>query len=392
MDKTKIISIVFLIIVLLLGVVAVMFYLENTNLGKANKALLKEKDSLTAQNDNLREANDRYAREKQTYEEKLQTINSQLASIEKERDEWKKKFDDVSREREALIEKLKEKPKVEITQQHPTSSAVSSTTAPASEEYWADFVKIKAALEVKVEDLNKQLNDTKLKLSEMEKNNKELSLKLDGLTQEKTRLDNEITIKERTLRVMSRDLVGEREARKIAMEELNKLRGENVSLKKELVVLTKEKVVLQTNIMEVAEKKNTLERKISNVEDVMKEKSLELEELQKELTTTIKSDTGIPSRETASVELPPIVVKSGTAGPTGLKGEILAVNPQEKFVVINIGESLGIGPGAELKVLRKNKEIGRIQVIETRKDISAADIKSITPGASIREGDLVITR
>ncbi len=389
MDKAKIIPIVFLIIVLLLGGVAVMFYSENAKLAVANKKLVREKGDLAAERGSLRDANNRYEREKQSYEERIQSISSQLTSIEKERDEWKKKFEDISREREALVEKLKEKPKVEVVQQ--SAVPATSSASAVSDEYWADFVKVKAALEVKVEDLTKQLNETKLQLSTMEKNNKELSLKIDELSQEKSRIEKEMEIKERTMRIVSRDLVSEREARKIAMEELSKLRGENASLKRELIVLNKEKVRLQTNIMDVSAKKDDLQQKISNVEDVMKEKSLDLEELQKELTTTIKGDSGVTARETASVELPPIVVKSGTS-PKGLRGEILAVNPEEKFVVINIGEASGIGPGNEFRVLRNNKEIGRVQVIETRKDICAADIKDVAPGNMLREGDIVITR
>lgn len=390
MDKTKLIPVIFLILVLLLGGAAIMLYTEKGKLAEDNKKLAKDKGDLTAERDSLRDSNNKLERDKQDYEERIQSISSKLSGIEKERNDWKKKFEDTSSERDALVEKLKEKPKGEAAQQG-TVSVTSAGQAPISEEYWADFVKVKAALEVKVEDLNKQLNEAKLKLSELDKNNKELASKLDEITKEKERVENEMEIKERTMRIVSRDLVSEREARKIAMEELMKLRSENNNLRRELVVLNKEKVQLQGNIMDVAEKKDVLEHKISGVENVMKEKSLELEELQKELTTTIKGDGKVMSREAASVELPPIVVKSGS-GPKGLKGEVLAVNPEEKFVVINLGETSGVGPGNELKVLRKNKEIGRIQIIETRKDISAADVKDINPGVDIQEGDIVISR
>ncbi|MDD4954573.1 MAG: hypothetical protein PHP17_00840 [Candidatus Omnitrophica bacterium] len=394
MDKTKLIPVFLAIIVLIVGGLAIWLNGEKTKLAGDNQRLVKEKGDLTAERDSLRDANTKLERDKQDYEERIQSISSKLSGIETERNDWKKKFEDISSERDTLVEKLKEKAKTEAAnpQQSTAVSSVSvSSGAPVSEEYWADFVKVKAALEVKVEDLNKQLNEAKLKLSDLDKSNKELSIKLDEVNKEKERIENEMGIKERTMRIVSRDLVSEREARKIAMEELEKLRGENNNLKRELVIVNKEKVQLQGNIMDVVEKKDVLEHKISGVENVMREKSLELDELQKELNTTIRGDSRAMARETATVELPPIVVKS-SSGPRGLKGEVLAVNPEEKFVVINLGENSGIGPGNELKVLRKNKEIGRIQIIETRKDISAADIKNINPGASIQEGDIVISR
>jgi chromosome segregation ATPase len=250
---------------------------------------------------------------------------------------------------------------------------------------------MKASLQVQLEDLNKQYNESKIKIIELDKLNKDLTLKLDDLTKERDRLDTEIQIKSREMNNISRDLVSEREARRIAMEELNKLRGENVSLKRELGLLSREKAQLQTNIKEVLDKKNALEQKISSVENIMKAKSLEIDELQRDLTTTIKSKPEALSRESASVELPPIVVKPGIGG-RSLRGEILAVNPQEKFVVVNLGENAGITPGSVMRVMRGSREIGTIEVVETRKEISAADIKEMTDGFSIQEGDAVVSR
>ena len=391
MDKAKIIPVIFLVIILLLAGVAFKFYSDSTKLTVDNKKLASEKGNLIVERDDLRDRYNKLDRERQTFEEKIQTVSAQLDTITKERDEWKKKSDDMSRERDALVEKLKEKQKVEAVEAQTPAQQPSMATTPASEEYWADFVKVKAALEVKVEDLSQQLADAKMKLSEFDKNNKELTLKIDEISKERDRVEKDMEIKERTMNIMSRDLVSEREARKIAMEELAKLRGENVGYKRELVMLNKEKVKLQGNIKEESEKRDTLEQKISGVENVMKGKSLDLEQLQKELTTTIKGDTDVATRETTSVELPPIVVKSGS-GPKGLRGEVLAVNPEEKFIVVNLGEASGVGPGNQLKILRKNKEIGSVEIIETRKDISAADIKNVAPGVNIQEGDMVVTQ
>jgi len=390
MDKAKIIPVIFLVIILLLAGVAYKFYSDNNSLTVEKKKLAAEVSNLSKERNDLSDKNSKLERERQTFEEKIQTVNAQLDSITKERDEWKKKSDDMSRERDALVEKLKEKQKVDVIQAQ-TSVQQSVVATPASEEYWADFVRMKAALEIKVEDLNKQLSDTKMKLAEFDKNNKELTIKIDEVSKERDRVEKDMEIKERTMNIMSRDLVSEREARKIAMEELAKLRSENVGYKRELVMLNKEKVTLQGNVKDASEKRDTLEQKISGVENVMKGKSLELEELQKELTTTIKGNAGIATRETTSVELPPIVVKSGS-GPKGLRGEVLAVNPEEKFIVVNLGEASGVGPGNQLKVLRKNKEIGSVEIIETRKDISAADIKNVAPGINIQEGDMVVTQ
>jgi hypothetical protein len=68
------------------------------------------------------------------------------------------------------------------------------------------------------------------------------------------------------------------------------------------------------------------------------------------------------------------------------------VNNEEKFVVLDLGESSGARPGLQLRVMRGDKNIATVEVIETRKDISAADIKEIISGVTIQEGDVVVSR
>jgi chromosome segregation ATPase len=389
MDKTKIIAIVFLVIVL--GLTGITLKI----IGDKN-ALTKERDELVKQNKNLNDKNDelqgRYnelERKSQEKDDHIQKMQEELDRLTNQKADLQRQRDDLTRQRDELVEKLKEKPKETQQAQVKAEGVSGGGFTPLSEEYWADFVKAKAALQVQLEELNKQYNDAKIKIVDLEKVNKDLSLKIDEVTKERDRLDRDMRIKEREMNNVSRDLVGEREARRISMEELIKLRGENVGLKRELGLLNKEKAQLQTNIKDIVEKKNALEQKISGVENIMKAKSLELDELQRDLTTTIKGKPEEMTRESASVELPPIVVKPGIGG-KGVRGEVLAVNPQEKFVVVNLGENASITPGSLLRVMRGSREIGTIEVVETRKEISAADIKEMTEGFSIQEGDAVV--
>jgi chromosome segregation ATPase len=268
----------------------------------------------------------------------------------------------------------------------------SSQADVASEEHWADFVKKKAALEVTLAGLNKSLLDAKNKIAELGKNNKELSIKIDQLTKEKQRLSESIKFKERTLRVMSMDLVSEREERSVAVKEVGKLRGENIGLKRELVLANKEQMKLQNDFKSTLNRKDALERRIMEAENVLREKSLAFEELQGRLRQAIAGGRKIIASESAAVELPPIVVKPTIPGLGGIRGEIIAVNREENFVVIDAGEASGLRPGAILKTMRGNREIATLEVIETRREISAADVVETLGGFYLQEGDVVISR
>ncbi len=57
-----------------------------------------------------------------------------------------------------------------------------------------------------------------------------------------------------------------------------------------------------------------------------------------------------------------------------------------------MGEASGLRPGALLRIMRGDKKVGSVEVIEMRKEISAADIKEIVDGYVIQEGDIAMAQ
>ena len=95
-----------------------------------------------------------------------------------------------------------------------------------------------------------------------------------------------------------------------------------------------------------------------------------------------------------SVELPAIVVKpsssvnrQNSSVQENIVGKILAVNRDNNFVIVDLGQNSGIKTGDKLQVYREDKNIGFIEVIQVRKDISACDIKR--ESAPVKVGDIV---
>jgi len=384
--KKKIIPIVFLVFVLGISFIAFSRHSDKQKLTKEKQELVGKNQDLTNDLSSLQNRYRTLSKEKDQLKLRADSIQDELSRAEQDRDSWKSKWNDISRERDLLVEKLKEGPSQKVQVTSPRSSEG------LSEDHWADFVAKKAALEAKIDGLDQILLDAKAKLSELDKNNKELSIKIDQLTKDKRRLEEQVRFKERTLRVMSMDLVSERGERAAAVTELRKLRSENIGLKREIVLANKEKIRLQNNLKETMTKKNLLENRISIAENIFKEKALAFDELKTQLATVITGPSEFGYTESAAVELPPIVVKPRTPSLRGLQGEIIAVNAEERFVVIDIGEGSGVRPGFLLKVMRGAREIATVEIIETRREISAADIKEIIGGYSIQEGDIVVGR
>jgi DNA repair exonuclease SbcCD ATPase subunit len=387
MDKAKIVPIVLLIIILGVGFVAYNFYVQNIRINQENQELESFNNSLREEKNVLEQRNQRNQERNRELNERLSAMNKELSRLEGEKSELEDRYRRVARERDQLAEELKERPKEVQVKEAPKLSK-----SERSDDYWADFIQQKAELESKVDELQKKILDTQSELAKIKRDNEEMSLELDRYEQKSEELKQEIKNKQRALRVISMDLVAEREERGQAVEEVKKLRNKNSSLKRELIVVNRQKGKLQDRLKETLEKKNMLEEKLVNAESVLREKTLDFKDLQTDLTQTIKEGKKVTAGESSSVELPPIVVSSDSSSPSGLKGEIIAVNSPERFVVFDLGEASGVRPGSLLKVMRGNREIATVEVIETRKNISAADIKEVVGGFDIQEGDIVITR
>lgn len=390
MDKTKIIPIIFLVIILVIGYVAFTFYQQTQALTQKNVNLEKNLKDKTASLNSLQNRYNQLKKDRDALARKKEQIEAELSQAESARQDLQNKHDRLAQEKAALIEQLaaKKQQTVQVRDVRETMPEGSS------EQYWMDFVRKKADLESTVSLLNNQLLETKGKLAELTKENKELSIKIDELTKVKERLDRDISFKERAMSIMSKDLVSERDARRKLSQDLEKMRADNVGLKRELVITNKDKMTLQDRLKNTVQQKEVLGRKVSEIRSILKEKSIALEELEEQLNRAIKGGTSsaVVVRESASVELPPIVVKPESSGIRGLRGEVVAVNLEERFAIIDIGESQGVRPGFQFSVIRGDRPIGIVEIVETRKEISAADIKELFSGFAVKEGDVVVSR
>jgi hypothetical protein len=91
------------------------------------------------------------------------------------------------------------------------------------------------------------------------------------------------------------------------------------------------------------------------------------------------------SKTDKEVELPPIIVNSSGGASSvasdapvekmGQAHKIISINGKNNFVIVDYGQTQGSTVGRILKVSRNGQEIGTLEVIQVRRDISAADIK-----------------
>lgn len=94
-----------------------------------------------------------------------------------------------------------------------------------------------------------------------------------------------------------------------------------------------------------------------------------------------KSETGA-----APVELEKVVVKTQAA----LKGKVLTVNKEQKFVVVGIGKQNNLNLGDILSIYRGEEFIGRVQIEKMEEKIAAAAILPEWENADFQKDDEAI--
>lgn len=273
------------------------------------------------------------------WQDKSQSITAALNRLGKEHTLLQKQYDPLSKEKQlltrqnkALSEQLKELDKL-------YSMEKERVKLDTSDEFLASLLEEKAQIEVELEKLKTRLSSYETEVEQMQGEAEPFKEKIAQLEKEKAALESALTDARKVSDVLSNDLLKERK--------------EKDSLEKDLSRLS----------AQLQEMEQTTEQ--GQVEDL----SIELPPI----VVRAEEDTSFPLRK-----LSPQEVAEGR--PVGLTGRIITVNAKHRFVVINLGRESGVQDGMTFDVYRDGEKIGRVQVIETRKNISACDIREISTG------------
>ncbi|MCD6133955.1 MAG: hypothetical protein J7J25_00270 [Candidatus Omnitrophica bacterium] len=402
--KSKLAPLILIIAIVISIFFIFRLYSERQSLISAVQQLNSDKDSLREENTALKRKISDYKSQNESLSSRLEEVTRTLNNLQAERDNFRGQVDSLQEENQNLRQQLSQL-RSRISQVSLGTAKKKISTAgvsgAASDKYWQDVLRERAELKVKVKDLKKKVEGLLLKISKLKEEKSQVTVELSGLKKEKADWQSKLDFNNRTIDLLTKQLIRERERSRKVLEEFDSLRRDNINLRSSLNLANAQKEKLLARLKEIDDKKDILEEKVKNIEMILKQKSMELESLQDQLSSALSSAKS--TSEEKSVELPPIVVSpegsfvSSSASEStsqdwlskspSLEGKIIAVNQKDKFVIIDLGKDAGLKVGDRLEVKRAGKKIASLAVIETRKDISACDIIA---GSNIKEGDQAI--
>ena len=413
-DKTKI------IIIVVLAVVVIMFFLF-FNSAQYAKKLERQKSELEQQNTTLNAKISALEKDNRSLQEKASSFDKDLEKLLSDKDEVQKKLDILSKERDGLKEEvgsLNTKISDLTAQQQKAVSArkeePAAAPSPERDIYWAGILKEKTDLSLQVENLNSQLNTLKQQNDQLIREKTEVEQEIKTVTVEDKDSQRELEYNKKMIDNLTQDLAREKNDKFQIQESLKTLKAENRLLREQLKTVSDRRQQLEAKTSDMQTRNAALESSFAKMEAFVRSKIMQMDSLKEELEILHSS---APSKENessvyisekpsytssesekGSVDLPPIVVHRSQQTQTEelpqpktaafKKGNVLAVNKDHNFIIINIGENAGIKIGDSFQVFNARDEaIASIEVIQVRPNISACDIKK--QNLPIAVGDVV---
>ncbi len=302
----------------------------------------------------------------QTYTSK-KAVELERNTLKDENSVLAKKIDEISKERRSLQEKV---------------SALTNELGKASQE--------KEDIQRQYEAIMKERNELVDRVAALQKDSNKLRSDLDSLAREKQQLGKNLENNFAPIKQENTQL----------RQQLEEIKALKVKMEAELKQLTGEKSDLENKLNEIdsflaqklsKSKYQSLKEQIGNI------RSGNTPAPQAQVTQPPAKAQQSPRSEKESVELPAIIVKpqgkeeapadkNAVAKPSG---SILEVNRENGFVIIDLGQEIGVKPGDVFRVYRQGQDspIATLGVIQVRQKISACDIKE--ESTPIDAGDLV---
>jgi predicted nuclease with TOPRIM domain len=356
-----------------------------------------EKERLSKENVSLAQKVEEILNDAKKLKDKTDSLNTDLEKLSREKQDLQNQKDEIQRqcdlaikERDELLRRIGSQPMsaqpAVVIQEAPIGA-----TLPVEEAYWAGILKSKTELELKLENMRGELNSAKLNNAELERDKGSLELDFGNLIRQKQDLEQQLKM----IDSMSLDLVREKNTAFKLQEDLKSIRVENITLKRQVKSLRNYRTNMQSKLKQLEEEKEGLERRFTEMEFLLENRLSQTAELRQQLDAIRSGEKiDIARGEKESVELPPIVVRPQSEAPisqTAIQGPttgmILTINKENNFVIIDLGEDSGVRIGDTFQVYRQDRVIAGIEVIQTRKNISACDIKREIQ--AVRVGDTI---
>jgi hypothetical protein len=217
------------------------------------------------------------------------------------------------------------------------------------------------------------------KLSRAQDEIEGLQKSIDNLMAKSASLESELFSNRQELELAKKNLTSLKNNNISARQQIEQANLNIDNLKKRIAYLVKEALGADERLMLLMKTKDALDEQVRQYEQAASAQVpavTQREYVQEQYGYEDTAD--IVSKETILTE------------PSFKQGEVLTVNREFAFLVINLGKSDGIAEGMRLKIMRDGRNLANVKVETVREHISAAALVDKENLSQIRAGDKAV--
>ncbi len=214
-------------------------------------------------------------------------------------------------------------------------------------------------------------DELKGRLTEVERVKAETDVQLSRVRADLSKVEADLATSQETQKELAASVENREQEIARLTKDLTALRDERGTLAAQVEELTRERETLQTRLTDLEAAKGDLETKVMELSD---QPTVELEKVS-------VSGAAVPAAGTVQ---PAMAVSSAVTD-----GQVVVVNREYDFIVMNLGRTHGLAVGQEFSIVRGDEVLGHVKVEKIYDELSAAAILPNSKKDSIREGDQV---
>ena len=216
----------------------------------------------------------------------------------------------------------------------------------------------------------------------------DLKAQLEDLQQTKSRIEEELGRVRADFATTQEKLAQTVEANEVLTRSVEARQKEIDRLAKDVEQVRTERKTLASQVGELEQEREQMQRQLTELEEAKGE--LEAKVLELSQGPTVELDKVLVTNDasgTAGAVGMAVPVSAVSSGP--MDGQVVVVNREYDFIVMNLGKKHGLSVGQEFQIVRGSELLGRVKVEKIYDELSAAAILPDSQKDNIREGDTV---
>jgi len=219
--------------------------------------------------------------------------------------------------------------------------------------------------------------------------NDDLQQRLNEMRDAKQTIEDTLVRAKDQLEQATAQLDRERQEKETLARSVDERQREIDRISKDLEQIRTERTTLSTQVTELKTQQQAMQQELAKVQQAkadLESKTTTAERPSVNLDPVVVSGAGAYGDPGASFSDLPL---SQPKGVSSVQGQVVVVNRDYDFVVMNLGRNQGLEIGQEFQIMRGGEVLGRVKVEKLYDELAAASILPESRKDAIKEGDLL---